>query len=245
MAANKHANTLKQDYYEQLRQLCKQRFRKFLYETNVGAGLPVIDNFQTLMHSGDSLLEFNGVLSGSLSLIFGLLDDGMSFSEAVATARDKGFTEPDPREDLSGNDVARKLLIIAREFGHKMELSDVEVESVLPAGFAEGLPVDDLAQAFTTLDDAFAQRISAAAENNRVLRYVGSIRDGHCRVGIQEVDQKHPLYNIRDGENALALLTRYYQPIPIVLRGYGAGNEVTAAGVFGDVLRTLWRPVDQ
>jgi aspartokinase/homoserine dehydrogenase 1 len=171
------------------------------------------------MHSGDSLLEFNGVLSGSLSLIFGLLDDGMSFSEAVATARDKGFTEPDPREDLSGNDVARKLLII--------------------------LPVDDLAQAFTTLDDAFAQRISAAAENNRVLRYVGSIRDGHCRVGIQEVDQKHPLYNIRDGENALALLTRYYQPIPIVLRGYGAGNEVTAAGVFGDVLRTLWRPVDQ
>lgn len=245
VAANKYANTLEQDYYQRLRDLCRQRFRKFLYETNVGAGLPVIDNLQTLMHSGDNLLEFNGILSGSLSLIFGLLDDGESFSAAVAKAREKGFTEPDPREDLSGNDVARKLLIIAREFGFKMELSDVEVEPVLPAGTVDELALDELAQAFTTHDETFAERVSAAAEDNRVLRYVASIRDGRCSVGIQEVGSQHPLYNIRDGENALALLTRYYQPIPIVLRGYGAGNEVTAAGVFGDVLRTLWRPVDQ
>ena len=245
VAANKHANTLDQEYYERLRELCKQRFCKFLYETNVGAGLPVMDNIQGLMHSGDSLQEFNGILSGSLSLIFGLLDDGMSFSEAVASAREKGFTEPDPREDLSGNDVARKLLIIAREFGLKMELADVEVESVLPADFPEGLAVDELADAFAELDKAFAERISAAAADDKVLRYAARIRDGKCSVGIQEVGPKHPLYNIRDGENALALLTRYYQPIPIVLRGYGAGNEVTAAGVFGDVLRTLWRPVDQ
>ncbi|MCF6263645.1 MAG: bifunctional aspartate kinase/homoserine dehydrogenase I [Xanthomonadales bacterium] len=242
VAANKHANTLSQAYYQQLRKTGQQRFRKFLYETNVGAGLPVIDTVQSLIRSGDSLRKFNGILSGSLSLIFGLLDDGNSFSEAVGIARKKGFTEPDPREDLSGMDVARKLLIIARETGMQIELDDILVEPVIPGGFGGDCTADELAISLRELDAGFSTRVAAAAKRGQVLRYVGQIDEGHCIVNIAEVDADDPLSPVRDGENALAFYTDYYSPIPMVMRGYGAGATVTAAGVFGDVLRTLRQP---
>jgi len=243
VAANKHANTLSQEYYQQLRQTGQQRFRKFLYETNVGAGLPIIDTVQSLIRSGDSLRKFNGILSGSLSLIFGLLDDGKTFSEAVAIARQKGFTEPDPREDLSGMDVARKLLIIARETGMQLELDDIAVEAVIPEGFGGDCTADELEIALRELDSDFSERVAAAEKLGQVLRYVAQIRDGRCIVNIAEVDRADPLSPVRDGENALAIYTDYYSPIPMVLRGYGAGATVTAAGVFGDLLRTLRQPV--
>jgi len=157
----------------------------------------------------------------------------------TALAREKGFTEPDPRDDLSGQDVARKLLILAREAGLELELSDVEVEGVLPKGFSEGKSADEFMAMLPQLDAEFKARVEAAKAEGKVLRYVGQIKDGHCKVSIIAVDQNNPLYKVKDGENALAFYTRYYQPIPLLLRGYGAGNAVTAAGIFADILRTL------
>ena len=245
VAANKKANTASLAYYRDMRRAADGNFRRFLYETNVGAGLPVIDTLQGLMRSGDELTSFEGILSGSLSMIFGLLEEGMAMSAAVARAMELGFTEPDPRDDLSGMDVARKLLIIAREVGLELELEDIEVEPAVPMEQIAQVDRGALIAALQKLDSAVAQRVAAAQGAGQVLRYVGSIKDGHCRVAVQAVPQDQPLGAIRDGENALVLLTHYYQPIPLVLRGYGAGAAVTAAGVFGDLLRTVWRPLDQ
>ena len=215
--------------------------RKFLYETNVGAGLPVLDNLQLLFGAGDELISFSGILSGSLSYMFGLLEDGLTLSQATQKAKDSGFTEPDPRDDLSGTDVARKLLIVARESGLELELSDIEVESVLPAGFCEECSVEEFMTQLPKLDGQFNDKVKAAASEGKVLRYVGTIKDAHCKVGIEAVTAEHALNDIRDGENALAILSQYYQPKPFVIRGYGAGAEVTAAGVFADILKTLSR----
>ncbi|UXN33943.1 bifunctional aspartate kinase/homoserine dehydrogenase I [Avibacterium paragallinarum] len=236
---NKKANTRELEYYNLLRENARKSQHKFLYETNVGAGLPVIENLQNLLAAGDELIRFSGILSGSLSFIFGKLEEGLSLSEVTALAREKGFTEPDPRDDLSGQDVARKLLILAREAGLQLELSDVEVEGVLPKGFAEGKSVNEFMAMLPQLDAEFKARVEKAKAEGKVLRYVGQIENGKCKVSIVEVGQDDPLYKVKNGENALAFYTRYYQPIPLLLRGYGAGNAVTAAGIFADILRTL------
>ena len=245
VCANKKANTLDMAYYRSLRETAAANACRFLYETNVGAGLPVIDTLLGLMRSGDQLRVFQGILSGSLSMIFGLLEDGHSFSDAVAKAMALGFTEPDPRDDLSGMDVARKLLIIAREVGLHLELRDIVVEPVIASGFASDAEVVDLPERLRALDGEFAEKVKAASAAGAVLRYVGRIEAGQARVSVEAVPASEPLGSIRDGENALVMLTDYYQPIPMVLRGYGAGGAVTAAGVFADVLRTAWRPLDQ
>lgn len=236
---NKKANTSSYEYYLEMRENARQSQHKFLYETNVGAGLPVIENLQNLLAAGDEVEKFEGILSGSLSFIFGKLEEGLTLSQATLLAKEKGFTEPDPCDDFSGADVARKLLILARETGLPLEFEDIEIEGVLPQGFSEGMTRDEFLEVLPELDAEFSKRVEAAKAEGKVLRYVGSITGDKCRVAIEAVDENHPLYKVKDGENALAFLTRYYNPIPLLLRGYGAGNSVTAAGIFADILRTL------
>ncbi len=239
VTANKKANSDNLSYYRQLRLEADKNKRLFLYETNVGAGLPTIDAFKHLIKSGDSLLEFSGILSGSLSFIFGALDEGMRFSEAVRLACEKKFTEPDPRDDLSGMDVARKVLILARETGMAYELKDITMNAIFPEDFDASGSVNDFLKNLKTVDDYFSDKITSLKQEQKVLRFVGSIDDKGCSVGIRAVGPDHPLYAIKNGENAFAFLTKRYSPIPLVVRGYGAGVEVTASGLFADILKTV------
>ncbi len=236
---NKRANSMSMDFYKKLRTVANKKRRRFLYETNVGAGLPIIDTLQNLFRSGDKLTRFTGIMSGSLSYIFGRLDEDVPFSQAVLEAKEKRFTEPDPRDDLNGMDVARKGLIIAREAGYDIELSDVQVLKVFPEDFDTSGSTEEFLKRLPQVDGYFKQKIEALKKQNKVLRMGATVQDGKCTVGMFEVGPEDPLYAVKGGENAFVFHTARYQPIPLTVRGYGAGAGVTAAGVFGDILRTV------
>lgn len=236
---NKRANSMTMDFYKKLRTVANKKRRRFLYETNVGAGLPIIDTLQNLFRSGDKLTRFTGIMSGSLSYIFGRLDEGVPFSQAVIEAKEKRYTEPDPRDDLNGMDVARKGLIIAREAGYDIELTDVEVLKVFPDDFDTSGSTEEFLKRLPQVDDYFKKKIEGLKKQNKVLRMGATVQDGKCTVGMFEVGPEDPLYAVKGGENAFVFHTARYQPIPLTVRGYGAGAGVTAAGVFGDILRTV------
>ena len=236
---NKRANSMDINFYHELRRTANKMHRRFLYETNVGAGLPIIDTLQNLYKSGDKLESFNGIMSGSLSYIFGKLDEGVPFSQAVLEAKDLRYTEPDPRDDLEGKDVARKALIIARESGYDIELTDIEMFKVFPDSFDPSGTVEEFLAKLPQVDDYFSKKMAELKKQNKVLRMGASIKDGKVSVGMMEVGKDDPLYGVRGGENAFVFYTERYQPIPLTVRGYGAGAGVTAAGVFGDILRTV------
>ncbi|XBC44542.1 MAG: bifunctional aspartate kinase/homoserine dehydrogenase I [Buchnera aphidicola (Schlechtendalia peitan)] len=238
VTSNKKANTSSLKHYHDIRSAALRSNKKFLYETNVGAGLPVIENLKKLLYTGDKIIRFRGILSGSLSFIFGKLEDNVLLSEAIKQAQELGFTEPNPKDDLSGIDVARKLLILAREIGLKLELDDINIEPILPKNFDCISDTDNFMIHLKTLDKVFYERTQKAKEIGKTLRFIGIIKEGgQCQVKLDEIDKKDPLYAIKNGENALAFYSKYYQPIPLLLRGYGAGNSVTASGVFSDILR--------
>ena len=235
---NKKANTNSYEYYTGLRNIAQKCRRKFYYEATVGAGLPVINTLQNLLAAGDRLIEFNGIMSGTLSYIFGLLDEGKSLSQATKDAYERGYSEPNPRDDLEGMDVARKLLILARECGYKLDLSDIEVECPVDVKYLEGNNAQEVLENLKGADEEFAKKVELAKQEGKVLRYVATIKDGgKCSCGIKAVGPEDPLFKVVGGENALSFTSAYYQPIPLVIRGYGAGTEVTAAGVFSDILR--------
>ncbi len=239
VTANKKANAMETAFWRDLRVHASRRRRRFLYETNVGAGLPVIDTVKSLVQGGDRVLVFEGILSGTLSFLYGLLDAGVPFSEAVRTAKAKGFTEPDPRDDLSGADMARKVLILAREFGQVVEPSAVRVSGVLPADYDASGDVPTFLAHLDALDERFRAQSEQLRREGKVLRYVGRIDETGVSVGPLAVPVDHPLAAIKGGENALSFLTSHYSPNPMVIRGYGAGADVTAAGVLADILRIV------
>jgi aspartokinase/homoserine dehydrogenase 1 len=236
---NKWANALPWRRYRALMDLLERRKRHFLFEANVGAGLPVVSTLRDLIASGDEIVRIEGILSGTLSYLFNTFDGSVPFSSLVRDAHAMGFTEPDPREDLSGQDVARKLLILGRQIGLKMDLAEVEVDSLVPRALARGKYTSAFLKAFARHDAAIAARVSRAAARGAVLRYVGMLEGGKGSAGLKEYPRSHPIASARGSDNVIAFTTKRYARTPLVVQGPGAGADVTAMGVFSDILKLL------
>lgn len=234
---NKKANSGSMESYAQLKKTAFRRGVKFLYETNVGAGLPVINTMNDLLLSGDNVLSIEAVLSGTLNFIFSSFTEGKKFSEVVREAKAKGYTEPDPRDDLNGMDVARKILILSREAGLSMELSDIRVEDLVPESCRGEMSVDAFFTCLEQYDDTFERLRQQAAAKGEKLRYMAVLDQGKVKIGLDSVGQSHPFYSLSGSDNIILLTTARYHERPMVIRGPGAGADVTAAGVFADVIR--------
>ena len=234
---NKKGNAGPLASYRSLHDAARKYQRYFLYETNVGAGLPIIHTLRGLIETGDEIIRIEGVLSGTLSYIFNSLDGARPFSEIVREAHALGLTEPDPREDLSGVDVARKLIILAREMGLEVEMETVQVESMVPEDLRSA-GVEEYLNALGKHDQAVAGLLEAARARGQVLRYVGAIyNDGQMSAGLRPYPLDHPFANLTGSDNIVSFQTARYNTQPMIVRGPGAGPEVTAAGVFADLLR--------
>ena len=234
---NKRANVLPRKRYEQLLELLKRRQKHFLFEANVGAGLPIISTLQDLITSGDTIHKIEGMFSGTLSYLFNNYDGNIPFSAMLQSAYEQGYTEPDPRDDLSGQDVARKLLILARQTGTTMELSDVRYENLVPMPLRKEKFSKQLLQKFTRFDDDFQQRFDTAQKKNCVLRYVGSVEGNKAAATLKEVSREHVLASTKGSDNVITFSTKRYSKTPLVVQGPGAGADVTAMGVFSDILK--------
>lgn len=223
--------------YQRLKNIAAKRRVQFLYETNVGAGLPVISTLNDLITSGDRIIKIEGVLSGSMSYVFNSFNAGTPFSEIVKCAKELGYTEPDPRIDLNGIDVRRKLIILARETGLPLESEQVEMHNILPDACQQAKTVEAFFQALAEVDDYFENLRAAAASEGKVLRMVAKLENGKATIGVEAVDQSHPFYFLSGSDNMIVFTTERYKERPLVVRGPGAGAEVTAAGVFAEIIR--------
>ncbi len=233
---NKVANSGSYKQYNLLREKANKGNVRFMYETNVGAGLPVINTLNDLMSSGDRIIRIEAVLSGTLSFIFNNFLEGSSFSDIVKEAMKRGYTEPDPRVDLSGKDVARKLLILSRETGNNMELKDIKIESILPLACTRAKNVDEFFVELKKNDDVFEKIRKSAASKGKVLRFIAKLENGKASISLEEVNNLHPFFNLSGSDNIISFTTERYSDRPLVVKGPGAGAEVTAAGVFAEII---------
>ena len=235
VAANKIAASSDYSIYSELKQIARKRGVKFLFETNVGAGLPIINTINDLINSGDKILKIEAVLSGTLNYIFNKISADVPFSQTIKMAQEERYSEPDPRIDLSGKDVIRKLVILAREAGYKLEQTDVEKHLFVPNDFFEGA-LEEFWKKVPSLDADFEARRQKLENENKRWRFVAKLENGKGSVSLQEVDSKHPFYGLEGSNNIILLTTERYKEYPMMIQGYGAGASVTAAGVFADIM---------
>ena len=235
VAANKIAASSDYSIYSELKQIARRRGVRFLFETNVGAGLPIINTINDLINSGDKILKIEAVLSGTLNYIFNKISADVPFSQTIKMAQEERYSEPDPRIDLSGKDVIRKLVILAREAGYKLEQTDVEKHLFVPSDFFEG-PLEEFWKKVPSLDADFEARRRKLESENKRWRFVAKLENGKGSVSLQEVDSKHPFYGLEGSNNIILLTTERYKEYPMMIQGYGAGASVTAAGVFADIM---------
>ncbi len=233
---NKIAASSSFKYYEKLQKLARLRGVKFKYETNVGAGLPVLNTLRDLINSGDKIVKIEGVLSGSLSYIFNTFSSVDHFSDIVRKAQELGFTEPDPREDLNGGDVQRKITILARESGSDLEMQDVKVDYILPLACRNAETVEDFYKELEKNNGHFSNLISEAEKSGKKLRMIARYEDGKASIQLESVDLDHAFFSLKGTDNMIIFTTERYKELPLVVRGPGAGADVTAAGVFAEVI---------
>ena len=235
VACNKIAASSEYADYQKLKKTALKHGVKFRFETNVGAGLPIIGTINDLIHSGDNILKIEAVLSGTLNFIFNEIAEDVPFSEAVRRAKEQGYSEPDPRIDLSGMDVVRKLVILAREAGYQVEQNDVEKHLFVPDEYFEG-SVEDFWRKLPQLDADFEARRKVLESENKNWRFVAKLENGRTSVSLQTVDMRHPFYDLEGSNNIVLLNTERYMEYPMLIQGYGAGASVTAAGVFANII---------
>lgn len=239
VTANKIASSSSYDIYQELKTIARQNGIKYLFETNVGAGLPIISTINNLVNSGDKIIKMKAVLSGTLNYIVNELSADKPLSSVIKEAMEKGYSEPDPRIDLSGMDVVRKILILARESGFKMEQEDIVKTGFIPEEYMEAGSVDEFLVKVKGLDTSFEEQRQKLEKENKRLRYVASFENGIAKTGFEEVTADSPLYNLEGSNNMLLVWSEYYKEFPLVIKGYGAGADVTAAGVFADIIRVV------
>lgn len=235
VAANKIAASSAYDNYAELKDIALKHGVKYLFETNVGAGLPIINTINNLINSGDRIIKMEAVLSGTLNYIFNTISADIPLSKAIAMAKEARYSEPDPRIDLSGKDVIRKLVILTREAGYKVEQDDVVKNLFVPERFFEG-SLDDFWKEIPALDNDFEIKRQALEAKNMKYRFVAKMEEGKCQVGLQEVAFNHPFYDLEGSNNIIMITTERYHEYPMIIKGYGAGASVTAAGVFADII---------
>ncbi len=236
VAANKIATSSTYDNYLKLKHTAREKGVKYLFETNVGAGLPIINTIGDLTGSGDRILRIEAVLSGTLNFVFNTLSEKVTLSQAVRLAKEKGYSEPDPRIDLSGQDVVRKLTILVRESGHRIETTDVERHLFIPQELFDGT-LENFWEHLPELDNKFEQDRRRLTAENKCWRFVAEWTDGKSKVSLREIPQGHPFYDLEGSNNIICLTTERYREYPMLIQGYGAGADVTAAGVFADIMR--------
>ena len=236
VTANKIACSSEFGLYKELKQNSRKKGVRFIFETNVGAGLPIINTINDLINSGDRILGLEAVLSGTLNFIFNTISEEIPFSKAVRMAKEKGFSEPDPRIDLSGTDVMRKLVILSRESGYPLESKDIVMNSFLPASCFEG-SIDDFWKELEKIDSSMEEKRKSVAAKGGRWRFVAILDEGKASIELKEIQNTHPAYELADSNNIIIIRTERYKEQPMVIRGYGAGAAVTAAGVFADIIR--------